>query len=45
MKLVEQLGKIKKKKARDIDDDGIDVDTYEANYVPEYEDDDEDRKP
>lgn len=45
IKLVEQLGKIKRKKVRDMDDDdGIDFDTYEANFVPEYEDDEEDTR-
>jgi len=39
MKIVEQIGKIKKQKFNRMDEDeeGIDVDTFEANYVPEYE--------
>lgn len=28
----------------DQDDEGIDVDTFEANYVPDYEDEDNDGK-
>ena len=40
MRLVEQIGKVKKQKfnSNQYDDEGMDVDTFEANFVPEYED-------
>ena len=46
MKIVEQIGLMKKKKfnQNQYDDEGIDVDTFEANYIPEYEDEDSDRR-
>lgn len=46
LKIVEQIGRLKKRKFNnmDKDDEGIDVDTFEANYVPEYEEEEEGKK-
>jgi hypothetical protein len=42
MQKVEKIGQQKKRWLREeADEDGIDLDTYEANYVPEFEDDEE----
>lgn len=45
MKIVEQIGRMKRQKfnSNQYEDEGIDVDTFEANYVPEYEDEDRPR--